>query len=84
MLFRKISITIEDYLKSGINKILVVDRAGQVGKTYIIRRVGKKLFENFVEVNMVEDSVGDRLFAETKTVEDFYLQLYTRGLRACC
>ena len=75
MLYRKISITIEDHLKSGINKILLVDGARQVGKTYIIRHVGKKLFENFIEVNMVEDSVGDRLFAETKTVEDFYLQL---------
>ena len=75
MLYRKISISIEDHLKSGINKILLVDGARQVGKTYIIRHVGKKLFENFIEVNMVEDSVGDRLFAETKTVEDFYLQL---------
>lgn len=75
MLYRKISITIEDHLKSGSNKILLVDGARQVGKTYIIRHVGKRLFENFIEVNMVEDSVGDRLFAETKTVEDFYLQL---------
>lgn len=25
-------------------------------------------------------NVGDRLFAETKTVEDFYLQLYSRGV----
>ena len=75
MLYRKISAAIEDHLKSGSNKILLVDGARQVGKTYIIRYVGKKLFENFIEVNMVEDSVGDRLFAETKTVEDFYLQL---------
>ena len=75
MLYRKISITIEDHLKSGSNKILLVDGARQVGKTYIIRHVGKRLFENFIEVNMVEDSVGNRLFAETKTVEDFYLQL---------
>lgn len=29
-------------------------------------------------------NVGDRLFAGTKTVEDFYLRLYTRGLRAYC
>ncbi len=75
MLYRKISITIEDHLKSGSNKILLVDGARQVGKTYIIRHVGRKLFENFIEVNMVEDSVGDRLFAQTNTVEDFYLQL---------
>ena len=53
----------------------MIDGARQVGKTYIVRHVGKKMFENFIEVNMVEDYLGDRLFAETKTVEDFYLQI---------
>lgn len=75
MLYRKIEATIENHLKSGSKKILVVDGARQIGKTYIIRYVGKKLFENFIEINMVEDSMGDRLFVETKTVEDFYLQV---------
>ncbi|MFQ9799857.1 MAG: AAA family ATPase [Clostridia bacterium] len=53
----------------------MIDGARQVGKTYIIRYVGERLFENFIEINMVEDSLGDRLFANTKTVEDFYLQV---------
>ncbi len=75
MLYRKIEALIESHLKSGSNKILLIDGARQVGKTYIIRYVGGKLFENFIEINMVEDSLGDRLFADTKTVEDFYLQV---------
>lgn len=75
MLYRKIETTIDNHLKSDSPKILLVDGARQVGKTYIIRHVGKKMFENFIEINMVEDSLGDRLFAETKTVEDFYLQV---------
>ena len=75
MLFRKIESLIEEHLKSYTKKILLIDGARQVGKTYIIRYVGEKLFENFIEINMVEDSLGDRLFAETKTVEDFYLQV---------
>ena len=75
MLYRKIESVIEAHLKSDTKKILLIDGARQVGKTYIIRYVGKKLFENFIEINMVEDSLGDRLFAETKTVEDFYLQV---------
>ena len=37
--------------------------------------VGEKLFSNYIEINMVEDSLGARLFAETKSVEDFYLQI---------
>ena len=75
MLYRKIEILIEDHLRSNSGKILLVDGARQVGKTYIIRHVGKRLFPNFIEINMVEDSLGDRLFAGIRTVEDFYLQL---------
>lgn len=75
MLFRKISALIESHLKSGTQKILLVDGARQVGKTYIIRYVGQQLFPNFIELNMVEDSLGNGLFANTKTVEDFYLQV---------
>ena len=75
MLFRKISAVIGEHLKSGSDKILLVDGARQVGKTYIINHIGKRLFRNFIELNMVEDSLGDRLFANTRTVEDFYLQV---------
>lgn len=75
MLYRKIESVIENHLKSNSQKILLVDGARQVGKTYIIRHIGKKLFENFIEINMVEDSLGDKLFENTKTVEDFYLQV---------
>lgn len=75
MLYRKIESIIEEHLKSDSKKILLIDGARQVGKTYIIRYVGQKLFENFIEINMVEDIEGDKLFANTKTVEDFYLQV---------
>ena len=75
MLYRKIAATIEAHLRSGSDKILLLDGARQVGKTYIIRHVGKQCFENFIELNMVEDSLGERLFANTKTVDDFYLQV---------
>ncbi len=75
MLYRKIEKVIEEHLKSDSKKILLVDGARQVGKTYIIRHVGQKLFENFIEINMVEDSLGDRLFENTRTIEDFYLQV---------
>jgi len=66
---------IEAHLTSDSQKILLIDGARQVGKTYLIRYVGQKLFENFIEINLVEDSLGDRLFAETRTVEDLYLQI---------
>lgn len=75
MLYRKIESLIEEHLKSDSKKILLIDGARQVGKTYIIRHVGQRLFENFIEVNMIEDFEGDKLFANIKTVEDFYLQI---------
>jgi len=75
MLYRKIAETIETHLQSGTNKILLVDGARQVGKTYIIRYVGQKCFANMIELNMIEDAMGARLFANTRTVEDFYLQV---------
>ena len=48
MLRRKIAETIEEHLKSESKQILLIDGARQVGKTYIIRYVGKKLFHNFI------------------------------------
>ena len=75
MLYRKIESLIEEHLKSDSKKILLIDGARQIGKTYIINHVGKNLFENYIEINMIADSLGDRLFADTKTVEDFYLQV---------
>ena len=75
MLFRKIEKLINEHLRSDSKRILLIDGARQIGKTYIIRHVGEKLFENYIEINMVEDSLGDRLFENVKTVEDFYLQV---------
>ena len=75
MLYRKIEKIIEEHLKSNTKKILLIDGARQVGKTYIIRHVGQRLFKNYIEINMVEDKLGDRLFSEVKTIEDFYLQV---------
>ena len=58
MLYRKIGKVIKEHLKSDSAKVLLVDGARQVGKTYIIRYVGKSMFENFIEINMAEDSLG--------------------------
>lgn len=75
MLYRKIEADIEKHLTSDSNKILIIDGARQIGKTYIIRHVGQKLFENYIEINLLEDSLQQRLFESARTVEDFYLQV---------
>lgn len=68
MLYRKIEKYIVSHLQSGSDKILIVDGARQIGKSFIIREIGKKLFPNYIEVNMETDKLGDRTFADTKTV----------------
>ena len=75
MLIRKIESLIREHLQSTSNKVLLIDGARQVGKTYIIRYVGEELYKNFIEINMIEDSLKDRLFEGVKTVKDFYFQV---------
>lgn len=75
MLYRKIGKYIEDHLKSGSDQILLLEGARQIGKSYIIREVGKRLYKNYVEVNFVEDDEGVRLFKYINTTEDLYLTL---------
>lgn len=77
ILYRKIAKRIEDYLSLNTNKLLVIDGARQIGKSYIIRLIGQKMFANFIEINMEEDKLSSRLFANARTVDDFYLALST-------
>ena len=79
MLYRKIQEKIKDYLLSNSNKIMIIDGARQIGKSFIIRYVSsdllKEKFKNYIEINFVEDSLGNRLFADINNKEDFYFQL---------
>lgn len=75
MLYRKIANIIEKHLTSDSNKVLIVDGARQVGKSYIVRYVGSRLFRNYVEINLMEDYIGAQHFAGVRTVGDFYLQV---------
>ena len=75
MLYRKITKRIEEYLTSNSDRMMLVDGARQIGKSYIIRWVGRRMFSNYVEINMEEDKLGDRIFAEAKTTKDFYMAL---------
>lgn len=77
MLYRKITSKIESFLKSEKKRMLVVSGARQVGKSYIIREVGMRLYSNFIEVNMEEDKQSNRLFENARTVEDFMIALST-------
>lgn len=75
ILFRKIQSKIEEPLKVNINKILIINGARQIGKTFIIRQTGKTLYDNFIEINLLEDYLGNQSFLNVKTITDFYFQV---------
>lgn len=75
MLKRKIQHTVVEYLASDCDKILIVDGARQIGKSFIIRYEGQKRFPNYIEINMAEDKVGERNFDNVTSTTDFYLRL---------
>lgn len=75
MFYRKIEERINRYYADKNAKILVIDGARQIGKSFIIRETGKKFFKHFVEINLKDDSEGGKLFESVRTTEDFYLQV---------
>ncbi|MGM9846938.1 MAG: ATP-binding protein [Muribaculaceae bacterium] len=74
-LYRKYSKKLEDFLANEPNKILLVNGARQIGKSFIIRHVGQQKFKNFIEINLKADKEGNQVFAGVKSTEDFYLQI---------
>ena len=77
MLQRKIEKTIEKHLLENNNKILIIEGARQIGKSYIIRNTCKKIYKNYVEINLVEDQEDRKAFESVRSTEDFYLRLNT-------
>ena len=77
MLYRKFAHRIEEFLKDEPKKILLINGARQIGKSYLIRYVGKKLFKNYIEINLKEDKESIGIFETVRSTADFYLQLGT-------
>ena len=75
MLYRKIEKDIEGYLRSEDDRIMILEGARQIGKSFIIREVGKKLYDNFIEINFAEDDEGPKIFKGIGTTEGFYFTL---------
>lgn len=75
MLERKFTPFLERFLKDEPNKILLVNGARQIGKSFLIRYVGKKMFKHFVEINLKEDKEGEQVFANLQTTNDLYMRL---------
>ena len=75
MLERKFATYLNEFLSSTPQKILLVNGARQIGKSFIIRHVGSQMFSNFIEIDLRADSEGERIFEHVRTTSDFYIQL---------
>ena len=75
MFYRKIEQKLYDYYKDEAAKILIINGARQVGKSFIIRETASKYFKNYIEINLKYDYDGGQLFSNVKTTIDFYLQV---------
>ena len=75
MLERKFTQYLEHFLNEEPNKILLVNGARQIGKSYLVRHVGSRLFTHFVEINLKEDKEGEQVFADVHTTNDLYMRL---------
>lgn len=74
MITRKRESDIRNFLLND-KRALLITGARQVGKTFIVRKVGKECFEHFVEVNFVERPEALALFAEAEGTQDLLLRL---------
>ena len=77
MLNRKFTSVLEQYLTENTDKILLVNGARQIGKSYLIRYVGKKLYPHFVEINLQKDKEGPAIFSHVHTTQELYMQVST-------
>lgn len=75
MLKRKFTEVIEHYLTEEKDKILLVNGARQIGKSYLVRYVGKKLYPHYVEINLKKDKEDAAIFADVKSTKELYMQV---------
>ena len=74
LIHRKIERRLDDFYKSENRKALLITGARQVGKTYIIRELGKK-YKSFIEINFLENPNARALFENATDSNDLLLRL---------
>ena len=66
MLYRKIESLIEEHLKSDSKKILLIDGARQIGKTWVMEEFGRQCYEHYVKFDFDEQQELASVFQTTK------------------
>ena len=74
ILWRTAAKKIQAFLQGSTRKELLVTGARQVGKTTLIRQLGREAFPNFVELNFLENTAARKLFETASDSSDFLLR----------
>ena len=82
ILWRTAAKKIQAFLQGSTRKELLVTGARQVGKTTLIRQLGREAFPNFVELNFLENTAARKLF-ETASDSSGFAALGLGGEESC-
>ena len=59
MFNRKVEAILNDYYKNIEDKIIIIDGARQIGKSFIIRQTATSYFPNYIEIDLKSDYEGE-------------------------
>lgn len=66
---RKIWNRLQKWKQDPDKKALMITGARQTGKTYIIRKFARAEYENFVEINFIENGNAEKIFSDVSNVD---------------
>jgi len=72
---RLITQKFNEWKNEDTGKALLIDGARQVGKTYSIREFASANYENFIEINLLENEEALKMFSQAKTSQDVFIYI---------
>lgn len=75
VLKRKAEKEIRRFFESKDRKSLLVEGARQVGKSYLIEKLGREYFKNFIKIDFLSDSLSRSIFTTSTNVNDIISRL---------
>lgn len=79
ILYRKAEAKIINFLESDDEKALLITGARQVGKTFLIENIGRKLFKNFVKIDFFRDKNAKTIFDDFSNTKDIITRISALG-----
>lgn len=78
MLKREIDSRLREWKADKNHKALLLTGARQVGKTYSVRKFAEQEYENFVEINFIENESAQDIFSDVSNVDMIITNLTAR------